>query len=64
MNGIRVGCIKKNTNEHRHHIETYGPLKDFGYKEFVPMFKAENYNPEEWVKLFKRAGAKFIDACR
>ena len=24
------------------------------------MFKAENYNPEEWVKLFKRAGAKFI----
>lgn len=51
---------KKDTNEHRHHIETYGPLKDFGYKEFVPMFKAENYNPEEWVKLFKRAGAKFI----
>ena len=26
---------KKDTNEHRHHIETYGPLKDFGYKELI-----------------------------
>ena len=28
---------KKDTSEYRHHIETYGSLKEFGYKEFVPI---------------------------
>jgi len=40
-----------------HHVKTYGPQKDFGYADFVPMFKAEKFNPEEWVSLFKAAGA-------
>ena len=32
--------------EYKHHIETYGPHKDFGYKDFIPMFKAEKFDPE------------------
>ncbi len=24
----------------------------FGYKGFIPMFTAEKFNPEEWIKLF------------
>ena len=28
---------------YEHHLETYGPHKDFGYKDFIPMFKAEKY---------------------
>ncbi|MDP8246449.1 MAG: alpha-L-fucosidase [Candidatus Hinthialibacter antarcticus] len=43
----------------KHHVETYGPLSEFGYKDFIPMFKAEKWNPDEWAHLFKQAGARF-----
>jgi len=48
------------SKEFEHHIKTYGPHKDFGYKDFIPMFKAEKFDPEDWAKLFKEAGAKFV----
>jgi alpha-L-fucosidase len=32
----------------------------FGYKDFVPMFKAEHFDPAVWAKLFKDAGAKYV----
>ena len=25
----------------KYHVQTYGPLTKFGYKDFIPMFKAE-----------------------
>ena len=33
---------------------------DFGYKDIIPEFKAENWNPEEWAKLFAEVGAKYV----
>jgi alpha-L-fucosidase len=45
---------------YKHHLETYGPLNKFGYKEFIPMFKAERYDPAAWARLFKQAGAKYV----
>ena len=44
----------------QHHVETWGPLATFGYKDFIPMLKAERWNPQEWVTLFKQAGAKYV----
>ena len=46
--------------EFQHHIETYGPQSEFGYKDFIPMFKAEAYDPDAWAELFREAGAKFV----
>ena len=43
-----------------HHTEQYGHPKDFGYKDFIPMFKAEKFDASEWVNLFKKAGAKYV----
>ncbi len=48
------------SKEYEHHIKTYGRHKDFGYKDFIPMFQAENFHPEEWVELFKDSGAQYI----
>lgn len=42
------------------HRAVYGPQERFGYKDFIPQFKAEQFDPAAWVDLFKRAGAKFI----
>ena len=46
--------------EFKHHVETYGPQKDFGYKDFIPMFRAEKFEPDKWIDLFERAGAKYV----
>jgi alpha-L-fucosidase len=50
----------KGTPEYDHHLATYGPQSKFGYKDFIPMFKAEKYDPDAWADLFVKAGAKFV----
>ena len=40
-------------------LENYGHPSEFGYHDFVPMFKAEKFNSSQWARLFKDAGAKF-----
>ncbi len=42
-----------------HHEENYGPIEEFGYHHFIPMFTAEHFDPEEWADLFQSAGARF-----
>jgi alpha-L-fucosidase len=50
----------KGSKEYKHHIATYGPQDKFGYKDLVPLFKAERFDPEAWAKLFKDAGARYV----
>ena len=45
---------------YKHHIATYGTQDKFGYKDFIPMFKAEHFDPSAWAELFKKAGAKYV----
>ncbi len=44
----------------KHHIETYGPQSQFGYKDFIPRFKAEKIDARAWAELFKKAGAQYV----
>jgi alpha-L-fucosidase len=46
--------------ESKHHLATYGPADKFGYKDFIPMFKAEHFDAAAWAQLFKKAGAKYV----
>ena len=41
-----------------HHKRKYG--KAFNYRDFIPMFTAEKFNADNWVKAVKDCGAKFI----
>lgn len=50
----------KGRTEFEHHVRTYGPQKDFGYKDFIPLFTAEKWDPKDWARLFKKAGAKYV----
>ena len=45
--------------EYDHHRATYGPQSEFGYKDFIPMFTAERFDPDEWLDLFTAAGARY-----
>ena len=40
------------------HKKNYGP--NFQYQDFVTQFKAEMFEPDQWAKVFKDAGAKYI----
>ena len=33
------------TPAYEHHVKTYGPQKEFGYKDFIPLFRAEKFDP-------------------
>jgi alpha-L-fucosidase len=44
----------------KHQVATYGPPDKFGYKDFIPMFKAERFDPQAWARLFKESGAKYV----
>lgn len=51
---------EKDGEYYKHHVNKYGPVDKFGYKDFIPMFKAEKFIAEEWVSLFKKAGFKYV----
>ena len=48
------------SDEYKHHIATYGPQSRFGYKDFIPSFQAEKFDPSAWARLFKESGAKYV----
>ncbi|MDZ8118453.1 alpha-L-fucosidase [Pontiella agarivorans] len=45
---------------HKYHQETYGHQSEFGYKDLIPFFTAETWEPEKLMKLYKRAGARYF----
>jgi alpha-L-fucosidase len=48
------------SEENQHHVSVYGPPTKFGYKDFIPMFKAQQYDPQAWAHLFKESGARYV----
>ncbi len=50
----------KDSPEYKHHLETYGKHTEFGYKDFIPMFTADKFDPDAWAELFAQAGAKYV----
>ena len=42
------------------HVEHFGSQDKFGYKDFIPLFTQEKFDPDSWADLFQRAGAKFV----
>ena len=51
---------REGSREYHHHRETYGPQDRFGYKDFLPRFTADAYDPDAWAMLFRRSGATFV----
>jgi alpha-L-fucosidase len=44
---------------YKRHQALYGSLEKFGYHDFIPKFKGENFNADEWADLFVKGGARF-----
>jgi alpha-L-fucosidase len=50
---------RSNQPEFQHQRTMYGDQSKFGYKDFIPMFKAGKWDPAEWASLYKASGAKY-----
>lgn len=50
----------KDSHVYKEHREIYGPPNEFGYKDFIPMFRAEAFSPSDWLDLFQESGARYI----
>ena len=45
---------------YQHHLKTYGHPSKFGYKDFIPMWKADKFNADSLAAFYKEVGAKFV----
>ena len=46
--------------DYQYHVTHYGHPSVFGYKDIIPLWKAERWDPEKLMALFKKAGAKYF----
>jgi alpha-L-fucosidase len=51
--------IEKDT-AYKYHVKHYGHPSVFGYKDIIPMWKAEKWEPEKLMELYKKAGATYF----
>jgi len=49
--------------DNAHHIKTYGHPGAFGYKDLIPMWKAERFDADALLDVIKRTGAKYFTPC-
>jgi len=45
---------------YEYHVKTFGHPSKFGYKDLIAVWKAENFDPNHLVQLFKQAGARYV----
>jgi len=45
---------------YKYHIANYGHPSEFGFKDIIPLWKAERWDPDKLMELYKKAGAKYF----
>jgi len=45
---------------YKYHVEHYGHPSQFGYKDIIPLWKAEKWDPDRLMALYKKAGARYF----
>ena len=46
--------------DYKDHLERWGHPSEHGYKDIIPLWKAEKWDPERLMELYKKAGAKYF----
>jgi len=56
------GMYEEGSDKYKFHLEKYGHPSKFGFKDVINEWKAELWDPESLVSLYKQAGAKYFMA--
>ena len=46
--------------QYEYHLKTYGHPSKFGYKDTIPQWKAEAFDPPALIRRYAAAGAKYL----
>jgi len=46
--------------QYKHHLENYGHSSKFGFKDIIPTWKGDRFDPDYLVGLYKQAGARYF----
>ncbi len=47
-------------DDYNKHVAHYGHPSEFGYKDLIPLWKAERWNPDSLVAFYKDVGIRYI----
>jgi alpha-L-fucosidase len=53
---------EEGSEQYKYHLEHYGHPSQFGYKDLCPQWTLLNWEPEELIDRYKKAGARFFFA--
>ena len=56
------GMYQEGSGQYKSHLELYGHPSVAGFKDICNLWKAESWDPDKLVKLYKRAGAQYFFA--
>ena len=56
------GMYEEGSSHYNYHLNKYGHPSKFGFKDVIHEWKAEKWDPEELVSLYKSAGAQYFMA--
>lgn len=56
------GMYDEGSSQYKWHVEHYGHPSVFGFKDVINDWKAEKWNPEQLVELYKKTGAQYFFA--
>jgi len=54
------GMYEPGNGHYKYHLDHYGHPSQFGYKDIIPLWKAEKWDPERLMSLYQKAGAKYF----
>jgi alpha-L-fucosidase len=46
--------------QYRYHVQRYGHPSKFGYKDLIPTWKGDRFDPDHLVGLYRKAGARYF----
>ena len=58
--GTRVRCTRKAASDYNYQCAHYGHPSKAGFKDVIHQWKAESWDPEHLIGLYKAAGAKYF----
>jgi alpha-L-fucosidase len=51
---------EQGSRQYEYHVKTYGHPTKAGYKDLLPLWKADRFDPDHLLGLYKKAGAKYF----
>lgn len=54
------GMYEPGNKHYKYHLAHYGHPSEFGYKDIIPLWKAEKWDPDRLMRLYQKAGARYF----